>query len=488
MGEVQPRPHTFFSVGPADLAKPECFAMKRGDAIDRLDTWFNHPRYEVTEARLEAASLHTPALGELLLSIAGGATPTRSDSTLYSDSGVKFLRIMNVEDGEINDRDLKYIADGVHRGELSRSKLSAGDVLVTITGRVGSAAVVSQELLPANINQHIARLRVDPKRCRPEFLSEWLNCPAGQELSNRPVSGGTRAALDYGSLRELRVPLPSSLDEQDRLLLAMRAARAERNAKLVEAQALRSSVDDFVLEDLGIAPHFDHSKVFAVTLRDLHELHLGAMRYAPPLQAFLKSLRRHPSASKPLGAFVEINPAVDSSGLQDQATVGFVPMNSVADGATGEYTYEERLLHEVRKGYTPFNDGDILWAKITPCMQNGKTCIVNGLPNARGFGSTEFHVLSVQEHGVLAEFVREFISQKTLRMVAIHAFTGSAGQQRIPASFLKELPFPRISAQHQRKIIDHISSIRQRAYNLQREADASWEKQQQWFERQLLAH
>ena len=175
----------------------------------------------------------------------------------------------------------------------------------------------------------------------------------------------------------------------------MRVARAERKAKLAEAQALLSSVDDFVLGELGIAPPSDYRNAFAVSLRDVDELHLGASRYAPPLQVFLSSLRRHPSVSNPLGMYVDINPPVDLSGLVDQATVGFIPMNSVSDGATGEFTYEKKPFHEVRRGYTPFNDGDILWAKITPCMQNGKSCIAYGLPNALGFGSTEFHVLTV---------------------------------------------------------------------------------------------
>ena len=181
-------------------------------------------------AKLEAASVSKPELGELLLSIAGGATPKRNDDSLYSDSGVKFLRILNIDDGEIVDRDLKYIADTVHERELARSQLAVGDVLMTITGRVGSAAVVRKEHLPANINQHIARLRVDTARCLPEFLSEWLNCPVGQELSNRFVSGGTRAALDYRAIRNIRIPLPNLL-EQSRLLLTMDAARAERKGE-----------------------------------------------------------------------------------------------------------------------------------------------------------------------------------------------------------------------------------------------------------------
>ena len=257
-------------------------------------------------ARLDAAPVPTPALGGLLESIAGVATPSRSDDSLYADDGVRFFRILNVDDGEIVNRDLKYVTDAVHNGLLERSQLATGDVLMTITGRVGSAAMVGEEHLPANINQHIARLRIDRRRCRPEFLSEWLNCPAGLELSNRYVSGGTRAALDYGAIRSLRVPLPT-LTTQDTSVDAMDAARAERNAKLAEADALLAGIDDFLLDALGIAPPVeDTRRVFAVRRGDM-AARIDARHYA---------LREELSSSYPvtqLGMLVKAEPDYGSS-------------------------------------------------------------------------------------------------------------------------------------------------------------------------------
>ena len=113
--------------------------------------------------------------------------------------------------------------------------------------------MVREEHLTANINQHIARLRVDSRRCRAEFLSEWLNCPAGLELSNRYVSGGTRAAQDHGAIRSLRLPLPP-LEVQEVLIGAMDTARAGRRAKLAKADARLAGIDDLLLNALGIAP------------------------------------------------------------------------------------------------------------------------------------------------------------------------------------------------------------------------------------------
>ena len=508
-------------MSPAALAKPECFAVTQGMIVERLDAVSNHPQYDALITRLNDSSFPTPRLSELVISIAGGATPRRSDATLYRDSGIRFLRILNIDDGEIVEQDMKYIAESIHNGLLGRSRLAENDVLLTITGRVGSAAVVKEKHLPANINQHVARLRINTKRCRPEFLSEWLNCPAGLAVSNHPVSGGTRPALTYGAIRNIRIPLPESLEVQDELLAEMDAARAERKAKLEEADALLTGIDDFVLDALEIAPPMDETRrVFAVRLGGIKgaqinpsshvpelqsllnglRIHanfsrwLGGIKgaqinpssHVPELQSLLNGLRIHAATSKTLGDYVEINPKADVSELGDDDVVGFIPMAAVADGATGEYTLANRPLKEVRKGYTPFSDGDVLWAKITPCMQNGKSCIVDGLPNGAGFGSTEFHVLRVKAAGISKEFVKEFVSQKMLRHAATNAFTGSAGQQRVPADFLANLPFPELSEAQQKEIVAEIQSIRSEARRLRAEAEAGWDAAKGRFEARLL--
>jgi type I restriction enzyme S subunit len=163
------------------------------------------------------------------------------------------------------------------------------------------------------------------------------------------------------------------------------------------------------------------------------------------LRLFLKRLAGNRAATKPLRAYVEINPPIDISRLSSDSPVSFVPMDAVEDSATGCVRLQSRPLAEVQKGYTPFAEGDVLWAKITPCMQNGKSCIARGLQNGIGFGSTEFHVFRVRDSEVSAEFVWEFLSQESLRRVATFAFTGSAGHQRVPDTFLAELPFPKLS-------------------------------------------
>jgi type I restriction enzyme S subunit len=181
-----------------------------------------------------------------------------------------------------------------------------------------------------------------------------------------------------------------------------------------------------------------------------------------------------------------VNPRLPASIVGDDTIVGFIPMQAVADGATGEYKVIPRPLREVSKGHTAFINGDILWAKITPCMQNGKSCLVSGLPNGVGFGSTEFHVLRIRSPGVSGRFVREFLSSASLRRVATYAFAGSAGQQRVPASFLESLPFPELPEELQNEVSDNLAAVRSEARRLRADAQAEWEGAKEWFEVQVL--
>lgn len=164
-----------------------------------------------------------------------------------------------------------------------------------------------------------------------------------------------------------------------------------------------------------------------------------------------------PARTALLGEVCDINPRLPKAhGLQDDCEVGFVPMAAVNE-ASG--TIEQRLTRrfaEVKKGYTPFAEDDVLFAKITPCMENGKAAIARGLAGGRGFGSTEFHVLRARE-SVLPEWLYYFVRQRRFRREARRSFTGTTGQQRVPAAFMAGAAIPVPELAEQRRMIDVLS-------------------------------
>ena len=152
-----------------------------------------------------------------------------------------------------------------------------------------------------------------------------------------------------------------------------------------------------------------------------------------------------------LGECCEINPKKTKDlRLADEIEVSFVSMPSVSE--KGEIDPSDIRKYEVvKKGFTYFAENDVLFAKITPCMENGKGAVAKGLMNGIGFGSTEFHVLRPIEGLSNSYWIYVITSFKTFRRDAKANMTGSAGQRRTPASFLEsyEVSLPPIELQNQ---------------------------------------
>lgn len=158
-----------------------------------------------------------------------------------------------------------------------------------------------------------------------------------------------------------------------------------------------------------------------------------------------------------LAEVCDINPRLPRThALSDDDEVSFVPMAAVDEVSGAIRSAEVRRFAEVKKGYTSFADGDVLFAKITPCMENGKAALAGDLVGGRGFGSTEFHVLRAGNQ-VMPEWLRYFVRRETFRRDAKRNFTGTAGQQRVPTSFLQNALIPVPPRAEQQHIVDLLS-------------------------------
>lgn len=153
----------------------------------------------------------------------------------------------------------------------------------------------------------------------------------------------------------------------------------------------------------------------------------------------------------------EVNPKVDLSQIKDNTVVSFIPMSDVTENGHWE-TRQERYFSNVRIGYTPFAENDVLFAKITPCMENGKGAHVVGLKNKVGFGSTEFHVLRVRGKNS-ARFLFHCLQDRTTRMRAIAYMGGSAGQQRVQSDFFNNFRVLKLEEVEQTCIAEILDTV-----------------------------
>lgn len=170
-----------------------------------------------------------------------------------------------------------------------------------------------------------------------------------------------------------------------------------------------------------------------------------------------------------LSDICQINPRGKSGLLEDDA-VSFVPMAAVSEFSGSIVAEESRPLREVQKGFTPFQEGDVLFAKITPCMENGKAAIARNLVNQHGYGSTEFHVIRPSAL-VLAEWIFAIIRTAEFRRAAASSFQGAVGQQRVTASFLESFRIPLPPLSEQQRIVEILKEAEE-IRSLRAEADA----------------
>ncbi|ALI01658.1 type I restriction endonuclease subunit S [Pseudomonas sp. FW306-02-F02-AA] len=166
---------------------------------------------------------------------------------------------------------------------------------------------------------------------------------------------------------------------------------------------------------------------------------------------------------------VDVNPR-KSVGLSLDDTVTFVPMAAVCE-LTGAIVHDVvRPLREVNKGFTQFAEDDVIFAKITPSMENGKSAVAVGLENGIGFGSTEFHVFR-SHGGVLPRYLWYFIRQKAFREDAQKVMSGAVGQQRVPAGYLKAYVLPLPPLAEQKRIVEKVDGLIARTTRTRNELD-----------------
>ena len=172
----------------------------------------------------------------------------------------------------------------------------------------------------------------------------------------------------------------------------------------------------------------------------------------------------------PIHQIADVNPKDGDWSLADDEFVSFIPMRAVSDETASISEVDPRLFAEVKRGYTQFRENDILFAKITPCMENGKIAIAHSLTNGVGFGSTEFHVLRAGST-ILPEYLYYFMRRESFRSAAKQHMRGGAGQQRVPEDFLRNEHVPMPPPSEQRRIVEILDQT-DRLRRLRTEADA----------------
>lgn len=374
-----------------------------------------------------------------------GGTPSRSNKSYYGGN-IPWLKTGDLNDGLITNIPETITEDAVAN---SSAKINpAGSVLIAMYGAtIGKLGILT---FPATTNQACCAC-IEYFAITQHYLFYFL-------LSHRNMfiakgGGGAQPNISKEIIVNTAIPLPP-LAEQERIV-----TKIERWFALIdEIEQDKSDLQSIIKQA--------KSKILDIAI------HGKLVSQDPNDEAASKLLKRiNPKAEitcdnghyenlpdswclTDIKSIFTINP---KNKVADDVIAGFVPMINIADGYSNEFIFESKLWGDIKKGFTHFADGDIVVAKISPCLENRKSVIVTSLPNGIGAGTTELFVFRSQ--CVLPEYGLYFFKSDSFINNCAGTFNGVVGQQRVSKSIIENIKFPLSPISEQRRIVDAVHKV-----------------------------
>jgi type I restriction enzyme, S subunit len=311
-------------------------------------------------------------LGEIC-SFLNGGTPSRSVAR-YFEGEIPWITSADLVDDQDVVTDARFfITEEAIESSATKIVPKNNILLVSRTG-VGKVAITGVDIC---ISQDFTGIVPNKSRVDLRYLFRFLQSCKSYFIYHQ--RGATIKGITRQVITDLELPVPP-LGEQQRIAAILDKAdalRAKRRAALAKLDTLLQATFLHMFGELLTSP----KKV-------------------------------------PLTKLIILNPRKSeiSSSLSKDKAVTFLPMSAVGEDGSIDLS-ETKMLSEVWTGYTYFAEGDVLFAKITPCMENGKGTIAKGLTNSIGFGSTEFHVLRPTQL-INAEWLHALTSLPSFRLSA----------------------------------------------------------------------
>ncbi len=381
----------------------------------------------------------------------------------------------------MNYEDLIYISEELGNS-LKRTQVSSGDIVISQRGSLGQCAIVDDAFEKMNISANIIAIK-NIRESSATFIHDYLLSIVGQTLLERNVSGQVQQKVTTQDIADILIPV--GCNEAHLSSIMVNAYESYTN-KLSQADQLLNSSKSEAFESLGISFAKYVPNLYNISrLSDILEIGIYCNPHSNYINSVFSHLRENEFYAGYLEEFVDINPTTDRLGLQDSTPVSYVPMPAVEE-KTNNVSYEIKPYKELKTGFTIFQKGDLLWAKITPCMQNGKSFIASNMPTSVGFGSTEFHVLRKKDDRIYMPFLWVFLSNSHILEAAQGMFSGSAGQQRVSDAFLKKFPIVLPPFIKQKELADNVFDALKVNKHMHKEAEQEWQAAKEQFEKEVL--
>ena len=460
---------------PQHISKDKIFIVNRSEIENRLD-----PLYYGSDFTKFFKHPFSVRLKEVCLKFASGFGAGKNEQTTKDDGFIQ-IRPTNID----NDGFLKYEKNVYVPFHMGISFVDKGTVLFNNTNSqewVGKTALLSVDTQLYTSN-HITSIVVNPQKLIPEYLWIVLNIyQRNKVFYSICTNWNNQSGVGIDLLQSVKIPVLPLLAQKEIVDFYMYSC-LEKQEKDSESQQLLEAIDTYLLHELGITLPEVHSelqdRVFLLN-RSALEGRLDPTVYKDGIKLISPKWE-----NVKLSKVAFVNPGGAYKGKAIETPISFIPME-VVDETFSEIKEMEETTIEQASGFTKFREGDLLWAKITPCMQNGKSAIARNLINGLGCGSTEFFVIRPKDERLAIEYLHVILHMKCVRETAMLYFGGSAGQQRVPSFYLENFDLPLPPIEKQKEIASHVYGLRQRAKALQEEGKKILENAKQEVERMII--
>ena len=408
----------------------------------------------------------------------------------YDATGtVYFINGNNLSNGSIEIKtDTKKVSE--QEAEKHKRLLNSTTVLVSINGTLGNVAFYNGEnvILGKSVCYFNLMGNIDKQYIKhileTEYFTEYAkNVATGSTIKNVPLAG----------MRNFLIPVPP-ITEQHRIILGMvRLAHSivryndaqtklyllnnalnEKLKKSVLQEAIQGKLVPQLAEEGTAQELLEQIKAEKEKLVKEGKLKKSALnnsvifrgddnKYYEKIGKKCVDITEEipfPIPAKWQGVRIrdvfQLNPKNEAD---DETLAAFIPMEKISAGYKSDFTFDLVKWGNIKKGFTHFANGDVAFAKITPCFQNRKSAIFHDLPNGIGAGTTELKVLRPYGNTIDRWYLLYFLESPYFIDEA--TFKGTANQQRIVVGYLENKPFPLPPRKEQQRIVEKIEQLMQ---------------------------
>ncbi len=389
---------------------------------------------------------------------------------------VPFIRATDIKDGEVSQDTLLHI-EAAQPKQMDKCRLSGGELIIVRSGaNTGDCAVVPNSLAGAYAAYDL--ILTFRAAAHASFIAMFLDTEAGRLQLNLVRGRAAQPHVNAEEVSTLRVPLPPP-KIQAQLVAAMETARAERRAKLAEANALLAGLDDYLLATLGLTPPPRPKTTFALHTSELTGV-INPDRYRG-LQ-----LEKHLPFTGNVGAvgnLIEERCAPEKEAPME--LWDWIRIDDLPNQPWQVETLRTEPGENIRGAFFKVEENDILIARLGPTIQNSKFVLCPKL-HRQTVASSEFLILrcaTVWQPEAVLWLLRTGLYRE---MMYARSRGATPSRYRLDGADLVTIPFPAMDEKTQKTIAAEASRRRDEARRLRFEAEAGWEAAKRWFEEQLL--